>query len=92
MEKTKPNPAEAAPLNLSRYDFATQEGRARFIAEMASSMYGGTNVDGESVLVFQRRNVGMETWTIHTAKPNWYEVVHYDRDGYQEGVTYESVK
>lgn len=88
----KPNRDEAKAIDLNRYDFATREGRARFIAEMESSLYGGTNVDKEAVLVFQQQNVGMEVWTIHHAKPRWYEVVHYDSVGNPEGVTYEPVK
>lgn len=83
MEKPKPDRAKATPLDLRRYDFAASEGRARFIAEMESSMYGGTNVDHEEVLVFQQQNDGMEVWTIHQNKPDWYEVVHYGSDGNQ---------
>lgn len=89
MEEQKPSMDKAKPLDMSRYDFSTREGRALFIAEVESCLYNGTNVDGEAVFVFQQQNVGMETWTIHKKKPNWFEVIHYDSFGDQEGITYK---
>ncbi len=65
------------------------EARKRFIQEVESGMYTGRNVEGEEVILINENHVGMEIWTRHKEKPNWWEVVHYDKEGYQEGVTYE---
>lgn len=71
--------------------FDEQQFRAVFIQSMESSLYSGANTDGEEVLVLLEQGKGMEIKTRHADKPRWYECVHYDKDGYQEGVTYESL-
>ena len=67
----------------------TPQGRKHFIDNYESSMYVGKNVDGEEVIVMNEQGSGMEIWTKHKEKPNWYEVVGYDEDGIQEYVSYK---
>ena len=43
-------------------------------------------------IVLLEQGQGMEVKTRHTEKPDWYECVHYDRDGYQEAVSYEHIE
>ena len=73
------------------YDFSTREARVKFIAEMESSAYSGTDADGGEVVVFIQKGVGMEVQTEHKNKPGWLECVFYDQDGFQEGVRYKRV-
>ena len=65
--------------------------REIFIECMESNVYDGTNVDGEETLVFLEQGEGMIIKTCHKEKPDWYECVHYDKEGYQEGVSYEHI-
>jgi hypothetical protein len=65
--------------------------RAVFIQSMESNLYSGTNTDGNEVRVLLEQGKGMEVKTRHKEKPRWYECIHYDACGYQEGVTYESL-
>lgn len=71
------------------YKLDTRESRYDFIRNNKSSIYSGTNEDGEEVIVFLQQNEGMEIWTKHHAKPMWYEVVYYDSEGWSEGVSYK---
>lgn len=66
-----------------------REGRKYFISILRSGLYDGTNTAGESVLVGVEQGKGMVIKTIHANKPKWYEVVEYDEDGFQCGVSYE---
>ena len=70
----------------------TTEGKKQFIDNYESSMYAGWNIDGERVIVMNEQGSGMEIWTKHKEKPNWYEVVGYDENGNQEYVNYKSVR
>ena len=70
----------------------TAEGRKWFIDNYESSVYAGKNVDGEEVIVMNEQRSGMEIWTKRKGKPNWYEIAGHDADGYQESVTYRSVR
>ena len=76
--------------NLIKLDTAEQ--RKDFIQTTEPGVYTGLNVDDEEIMVLVDSKAGMIVKTIHTAKPNWYEVVYYDEDGYQEGVTYEHIQ
>lgn len=69
-------------------DFTKKEERIAFINKN-DGIFSGTNVDQESVIVIVKKGVEMIVKTIHTSKPNWYEVVFYDEEGEQTGVTYE---
>ena len=40
--------------------------------------------------MFGNRNSGLSIGTRHDTKPNWFEVVEYDRNGEQCGVSYEN--
>ena len=91
MELKSSNAGGTRTPDMARYDFTTKEGRQLFNAEVESGLYGGINADKEPVLVFQQQNCGLDVWTRHHAKPNWYEVVMYDSEGYQEGVTYKHI-
>ncbi len=73
-------------------NFNIQEGRKEFIDAYGSGMYAGRNVEDEEVMVLNGKGVGMEIWTRHKEKPNWWEVVSYDKEGCQESVTYEWCK
>lgn len=66
--------------------------RRIMIETLESSLYTGENVDGEEVIVLLEQGQGMEVKTRHTEKPDWYECVHYDKDGYQEAVSYEHIE
>jgi hypothetical protein len=70
----------------------TTEGKKQFIDNYESNMYAGWNVDGERVIVMNEQGSGMEIWTKHKEKLNWYEVVGYDENGIQEYVSYKSVR
>lgn len=71
-------------------DFTKKEERIAFIKEN-NGILSGKNVDKEDVVVMVEKGVGMTVKTIHTSKPNWYEIVFYDEDGEQTGVTYERI-
>ena len=68
----------------------TAKGRKKFIDSFESGMYAGRNVEDEEVILMNENHVGMEIWTKHKEKPNWWEIVSYDEDGSQESVTYKS--
>lgn len=68
----------------------TVQGRKKFIDSFESGMYAGRNVEDEEVILMNENHVGMEIWTKHKEKPNWWEIVSYDKDGSQESVTYKS--
>lgn len=70
----------------------TSQGRKTFIDNIESGIYTGRNVEGEEVILMNENHVGMEIWTKHKEKPNWWEVVSYDEDGCQESVTYKSAR
>lgn len=72
-------------------DFETSEGRFDFIQNNESSIYEGTNKDGERVIITLEKGIGMDVKTQKHSKPKWFEVVEYDADGWQVGVTYEPV-
>jgi hypothetical protein len=46
-------------------------------------------VEDEHVLVFIQKGKGMTVKTRKKTKSNWYECIHYDANGFQEGVSYE---
>jgi hypothetical protein len=50
---------------------------------------GGKNIDGVRVHVFVQKDEGMVIKTCHSAKPNFWECVEFDADGYKVGVSYE---
>lgn len=68
------------------------EAKKEFIQTYESGMYVGKNVEDEKVILMNDNHHGMEIWIKHKEKPNWWEVVSYDKDGYQESVTYEHNK
>lgn len=68
----------------------TEEGRRAFIQSMDSDVYTGFNADGEEVIVMQQKAAGMTVKTCHATKPQWYESVEYDEDGFAVGVAYEA--
>ena len=47
---------------------------------------------GEEVVVVVKQNDYMLIKTVHESKPNWYEVVEYDEEGYQLSISYEAIK
>lgn len=73
-------------------NFDTSESIREFIHNNESSIYEGTNIDGESVIVLLEKGKGMIVKTQKHNKPKWFEVVEYDEDGYQTGVTYEPIE
>ena len=73
------------------YDFESREARKEFIHNTESNIFTGKNVDGENVVVVLERGKGMDVKTQKHGKPGWYEVVEYDEEGYQVGVTYEKI-
>ena len=74
------------------YGGNTSQGRKVFIDNIESGIYTGRNVEGEEVILMNENRVGMEIWTKHKEKPNWWEVVSYDEDGFQESVSYKSAR
>lgn len=76
-------------MELKNVPLDTWEGREKFIRTMESDLYTGRNVDGEEVQIRLQQGVGMEVWTRHDSKPNWWEVVSYDQYGFQVSVTYK---
>lgn len=70
----------------------TVEGRYKFIHCVDSGIYTGTNVDGEDVIIEIQKGKGMNIWTIHAEKPNWWEIVEYNECGGQESVSYKSCR
>ena len=79
-------------LDMTKYDMTTSKGRQKFIEETPSGIYTGTNADDEHVEVYVDQGCGMTVKTVHKEKPNWFECVYYDEDGWQEGVSYEPYK
>ena len=69
--------------------FDTREARAEFIRNAESDLYIGRTEDGREARVFLQKGVGMKVQMKQRGKPNWWEVIMYDADGYQEGITYE---
>lgn len=67
----------------------TQEARAEFIREAESGIYGGKTDDGLEVQVYLDKGIGMRVFIEQRDQPRWWEVIEYDSEGYQEGVTYE---
>lgn len=72
----------------SHLDFTKREERLAFIKEN-DGLFSGTNVDGETVIVEVTRSVEAKVKTIHSSKPNWYEVAYYDENGEATGQSYE---
>lgn len=72
------------------YKLETAEERKKFISQTESGIYTGINVDGEEVVVIVQQFQGLEIKTHHKEKPKWYEVQSYDKEGYQESLSYES--
>lgn len=75
-------------IKLEDLDFTSREVRKRFISKY-TGLYSGYNVDGEMVVVESTKDVGMLVKTIHKEKPKWFEVVEYDKDGFQQSVSYD---
>jgi hypothetical protein len=71
------------------FNFETREGRVEFIHNNESSLYEGKNIDGEQVIVMLQKGEGMDVKTRHHNKMNWWEIIEYDAEGFQVGVTYE---
>lgn len=69
-------------------NFEMLEERVAFIKEN-NGIFAGKNCDGDEVIVQCQQGEGMIVKTRHSSKPNWYEVVEYDSDGFQDSVTYE---
>lgn len=69
--------------------FNTREARAEFIRNAESDCYTGRTEDGREARVFLQKGVGMNVMLEQRDKPNWWEVISYDADGYQDGITYE---
>lgn len=76
-------------MELKNVPLDTWEGREKFIRTMPSDLYAGHNVDGEEVQIRLQQGEGMQVWTRHHSKPKWWEVITYDKYGFQESVTYK---
>jgi len=72
------------------YQFPDNASRAKFIAEMESSIYMGTNEHGEQTFIFLEQGDGMVVKVIHEDRPNTFECVEYDSDGRQLCQYYET--
>jgi len=72
-------------------DLSTQEKIKDFIHNTESSLYGGRNVDGEQYVMYLQQGEEMTIKTIKHGKPDWYQVTHYNSDGFQECVSYEKI-
>ena len=59
----------------------------KFIQDTESSLYGGKNVDGETVNVMVEKGVGMSVRTYQLN--NWIRLDEYDVNGIKELETYE---
>lgn len=70
-------------------DFSDRGTIKKFICENQSSVYEGTNIEGEEVFILLEQGMGMDVKTIKKEKPRWFQVVEYDSDGYQLSVSYE---
>lgn len=79
-------------IDVTKYDFSSFEGRAKFIAENESSIYTGENEDGEPVMIVLEQGEGMTIKTRHAEKPRWWECVEVDKDGFQTCTAYEPVE
>lgn len=52
-----------------------------------SGIYTGTLASGREYVLYRQEGMGCRT---SLEMPNgWFEIVHYDEDGYPEGVEYE---
>lgn len=71
----------------SALDFSDRENIKEFIHTNDSSIYSGTNVDGEKVAVMLQLNEGMEVYTYQSN--GWTRVDYYDGDGFHEGQTFD---
>lgn len=60
---------------------------AAFIAQQASGIYAGKNVDGERVIIMLDNQRGMDILT-HQAN-GWIRKNYFDKDGFSEGETFE---
>lgn len=80
---------ESRVLNDLAKRFDTEEGRAEFIRTAESGLYTGKTDAGLEVRVFLDKGEGMKVYREQPTKKEWWEVVYYDADGYQEGVSYE---
>lgn len=74
---------------VTQYKLDTASERAKFIQDTDSGIYLGTNEEGEEVIILLDRGKGMTVQVRHAEKPKWYECIHYDVNGWQEGVSYE---
>lgn len=72
------------------YHFSDNAARAKFISEMESSVYMGTNEHGEQTFIFLEQNEGMVIKVIHEDRPNTFECVEYGADGQQLCQYYET--
>ncbi len=80
---------EFEPIDVSKYDFTSIEGRAKFIHENESSIYTGVNEDGDPVYICLEKDEGMIIKTRHANNPKFWECIEFDKYGYREGVIYE---
>ena len=71
--------------------FSTAEKRRNFICNNQSGIYTGVNVEGEAVVVILQQSGGMDVKVQHENKPNWWEVLEYDADGFHVSTSYEPV-
>jgi len=76
---------------MENLDFENRETRKKFISSTDSGIYDGLNVEDEHVLVFIQKGKGMTVKTRKKTKSNWYECIHYDANGFQEGVSYKFI-
>lgn len=71
------------------YSLETREEIKSFISNMESEIYSGTNVNGENIIVEVTKGEGMQIKTCRKTKPKWWEVIEYDKDGFQISISYE---
>lgn len=75
--------------NNSTYNFENLSNRKKFINEMNSGIYSGVTSEGEDIIILLDKGEGMEVKIRRLNKPNWYECIYYDENGFQEGISYE---
>lgn len=67
----------------------TPEGRAEFIAKAEEDIYTGITLDGREARV-HLGETGMSIYFEQKGKPNWWEIIDYDKNGLRESVRYEA--
>lgn len=71
---------------IEKIDFTEPNSVKEAIQTLESSIYGGTNKDGEKVSILLEQNVGM---TVITYQLNgWIRITEYDSDGFKESETF----